>query len=331
MQTLEMFSSRYGVSIPFDTQRIRAGRNSEVSLLSNMDGKWILKNYYQHSSDQRDRLGAEFGFLEFLTNAGIPGVARPLGMDRALHCALYSFLPGRRPTVITPDHIGQAADFISNINRIRETPNALALPVAADACFSWQAHFDLTSSRIDSLLVVKPDSELEIEVHAFVKEQLLPLWTLLKKKLLKGIAHSQLTELLPSEFRMVSPSDFGFHNTLEDDGRLSFVDFEYAGWDDPAKLICDFICQPELPATQSQGQQFMKELRLDLQHQDALERRVQLLLPVHRLKWCCILLNEFRVEDRNRRIHAGLGSEGLLADQLKKAKWYFNVHLAASL
>ena len=49
--------------------------------------------------------------------------------------------------------------------------------------------------------------------------------------------------------RVVSPSDFGFHNALRtEDGRLAFLDFEYAGWDDPAKLVCDFELQPAVPA-----------------------------------------------------------------------------------
>ena len=46
----------------------------------------------------------------------------------------------------------------------------------------------------------------------------------------------------------LSPSDFGFHNALvDDDGQVTFLDFEYAGRDDPAKLVSDFFCQPEIP------------------------------------------------------------------------------------
>src|SRR5690606_1492036 len=48
-------------------------------------------------------------------------------------------------------------------------------------------------------------------------------------------------ELAP-RFRLLSPSDFGFHNMLRrDDGSLAFIDFEYFGWDDPAKLAADFL------------------------------------------------------------------------------------------
>ena len=30
-------------------------------------------------------------------------------------------------------------------------------------------------------------------------------------------------------------------------GELCFLDFEYAGWDDPAKMVADFFCQPAVP------------------------------------------------------------------------------------
>jgi hypothetical protein len=327
-EPFEIFCRQHGVLPPLGMERIRAGRNSEVHRISNPHGQWILKNYYLHSGDKRDRLGTEFGFLAFLKDLGAPIVARPLGIDHALHCALYTYLPGTRPNAITPSHIQQAAHFIKTINLSRNAPAALALPMAADACLSWQAHMELAASRIDRLLAVQPTQELEMEVHRFVRKELLPLWLRLKASLMQALAPSQTALPLSMDERIISPSDFGFHNVLENQGELFFLDFEYAGWDDPAKLICDFICQPELPVTQSQGQQFMDELLPELRHPDKLKLRVELLLPVHRLKWCCILLNEFRLEDRNRRLHAGVGSDGLLADQLGKAKWYFNTHLA---
>ena len=48
------------------------------------------------------------------------------------------------------------------------------------------------------------------------------------------------TELPPGQW-CISPSDFGFHNVLRrPGGHLVFLDFEHAGWDDPAKLFGDF-------------------------------------------------------------------------------------------
>ena len=52
---------------------------------------------------------------------------------------------------------------------------------------------------------------------------------------------------LPVEQRTLSPSDFGFHNALRrPDGRVVFLDLEYFGWDDPAKMISDFLLHPAL-------------------------------------------------------------------------------------
>ena len=39
----------------------------------------------------------------------------------------------------------------------------------------------------------------------------------------------------------VSPSDFGFQNTLISKNIVYFIDFEYAGLDDPVKCILDFF------------------------------------------------------------------------------------------
>jgi Phosphotransferase enzyme family len=328
IEAIELFCSRHGVPLPFEISRVRAGRNSEVFMLSGRQAKWILKNYHQHGSDKRERLKTEFGFLEFLNSCGVQGIARPLGMDPIQQIALYSCLSGVRPTAITSDHIGQAAKFVRNINQFGRSGAALQLPLAADACLSWHAHFELTRSRIERLLKVGPESKVEIQAHEFSQTKLLPLSKHLEEKIVAAIKPTGTEVLLTQEERILSPSDFGFHNTLETNGQLAFVDFEYAGWDDPAKLICDFICQPELPVSVDQGWAFMEEFLEYLPYPDAVRARVQHLLPIHRIKWCCILLNEFRVEDRSRRLHAGVDSIDLLAQQLGKARRYFDNHLA---
>jgi hypothetical protein len=102
----------------------------------------------------------------------------------------------------------------------------------------------------------------------------------------------------------LSPSDFGFHNALVDGPRIGFLDFEYAGRDDPAKLVCDFFAQPELPAPQALFEPFVTRLvsSLGLNAQDA--ARCHALRAAYRVKWACILLNEFLPHDAARRAFA---------------------------
>ena len=43
----------------------------------------------------------------------------------------------------------------------------------------------------------------------------------------------------------ISASDFGLHNAIMTERGIVFFDFEFAGWDDPAKAIVDFLLQPQ--------------------------------------------------------------------------------------
>jgi hypothetical protein len=325
---LGAFCGRHGIRGPLVREPVGAGRNSRVTRLGNQDGQWILKEYGPRSlggQDGHDRLRAEFAFLQYLDSGDVADVARPLGADRDLGCALYSWLPGARPTHITADHIAQAAQFIVSVNRDRTLPRARALAAAADACQGPHDHLALIRTRLTQLTALEPLSVLEEQALALVIDRYVPAWHSLEETLIDGMATTRNTTPI------LSPSDFGFHNTLAHQGRLAFVDFEYAGWDDPAKLICDFICQPELPITPAQGMQFIEYLSGAFPDAGELRRRVEWLLPAHRLKWCCILLNEFRPEYHRRRVHAGIASEGLLRTQLAKAERYFEEHMSACM
>jgi hypothetical protein len=98
---------------------------------------------------------------------------------------------------------------------------------------------------------------------------------------------------------------------------LVFLDFEYAGRDDPAKLVTDFFCQPQVPIPLAYRDRFLARLGLD---QPALAR-CELLLDACRVKWACILLNDFLPVGAARRAFAQAGErEARCAAQLEEAK-----------
>src|ERR1700733_3375107 len=100
------FLGRHGIRAPFVQEFIGAGRNSRVTRLGNRDGQWILKEYGPRNlggQDGHDRLGAELAFLQYLDSGSVADVARPVGSDCDLRCALHSWLPGGRPTHVTAD------------------------------------------------------------------------------------------------------------------------------------------------------------------------------------------------------------------------------------
>jgi hypothetical protein len=69
-------------------------------------------------------------------------------------------------------------------------------------------------------------------------------------------------------------------------------------------MACDFCCQPAVPVPREHLPVFVAAVAGLWATPSAFRRRVELLLPVYELKWCCIMLNEFLPDD-GRRTFAG--------------------------
>ena len=79
----------------------------------------------------------------------------------------------------------------------------------------------------------------------------------IKENIFKSFSKSEMTKKLNKKDLILSPSDFGFHNVIKKNKKLFFFDFEYAGMDDPVKLISDFICQPDYQLSKQQSYFFL--------------------------------------------------------------------------
>jgi hypothetical protein len=274
----------------FALEPLPGGANNRVFRVRFPEKSALLKAYFQHPGDKRDRLGAEFSFSRFAWDAGLRCLPEPLACDRQNHLGLYEFVEGQPIREADRDSVQQALEFFRELNRHRAA--ATDLPTASEACFSVAEHLATVERRVTVL-----NGVVDAGAAAFVREELAPCW--------RKIAGKIPADTTPVE-RCVSPSDFGFHNALrEASGRLRFIDFEYAGWDDPAKMICDFFCQPAVPVSREFLPMF-----------EPSERAVRL-LPVYRVKWCCIMLNDFLPVGSKRRQYAGREDCGR---QLEKAR-----------
>ena len=120
-----------------------------------------------------------------------------------------------------------------------------------------------------------------------------------------------------------------FHNAiLLKDGRFRFIDFEYAGWDDPAKTVCDFFCQPEIPVPIKYFPLFEASVLEMSPDPKKLAQRIELLFPVYKIKWCCIILNDFLpVEGKRRQFAKKRDCIERKKIQLSKAESYLHQFL----
>jgi hypothetical protein len=315
----------------FRLEPLSASGNNRVFTLLSGDEKLVLKWYFHDAADERDRLAAEYAFLEHAWSIGLRCVPRPIGKDLTQHLAIYEFVEGRKlePPQVDGLAMSQAAQFLANLNSPESRAAAGRLPSASEACFSVAEHFAMVDARLARFDAMRPQSDVDTAAALFVK-QLEQFWAATKTQLRAGCEAMGLSfdVELPSEARCLSPSDFGFHNALvRPGGSLCFIDFEYAGWDDPAKAVGDFFSHPGVPVPHDQFEQFLAQVLTPFDHSESVSARVRLLEPMFQVKWCCIILNEFLPAGARRRNFAnpGIDAEQRKQRQLAKAKNFFEL------
>ncbi|WP_407641547.1 protein kinase family protein [Desulfobacula phenolica] len=254
--------------------------------------------------------------MGFAGHSGIKNIPRLLAMDRRNLLGLFQFIEGRKPTEedIELDYIKQALGFIRKLNYGNKGSALHSLPYASDACFSIAEHIASLERRFKSLQDIVQTDSVCLEAKQFISEVLYPEWKGLKPVIKKKIVGSgiKLEQRLCLEETIISPSDFGFHNSILTKKKLFFIDFEYAGWDDPAKMICDFFCQPEIPVPLDYFTCFVNDVSSMIygrNKKNTLTRRSKLLFPLYRLKWCCIMLNDFVPAAGKRKKFAFFGED----------------------
>ncbi len=291
---------------------VSGGANNRIFHATGTSGEVIIKAYHHSNADQRDRFAAEQRFYHLC----LPQTAKTLAWDAENRLGAFSVIHGRKLSAdeVTEEDVQQCIEWICGIQQTRQHHEATDVAQAADVCLSIEDHISLVERRVKRLLETGEDHG---EFRSFVSEALAPHLEDMAARV-REEAGALLDVPLPMEHRVLSPSDFGFHNALKDDaGRLWFFDFEYAGWDDPAKLLCDIFCQPQVPVSIAYAETFVQAMQQS-SGDESLPARFKLLLPLHAAKWACILLNEFLKTDADRRRFAGL--QDRRADQLEKAR-----------
>ena len=275
---------------------IDGGGNSRAFKVTAEDGsRFAAKVYPDPTADGQDRLAVESGALNFIRRRGIECVPQPIVSDSAKQCALFEYIEGTKvtPNEVSEADIDQATQFLARLDGLKNDPESSIIPSAAEACFSVQDIIDNLDSRLARLEGAGAQEFLSVEfVPAF---QRTVEWC---EERISGTGESMDAELAVND-RTLSPSDFGFHNAIRrDDGELVFLDFEYFGWDDPAKMISDFLLHPAMDLSPSLKARFVTNMAGD---NPAVMERLETVFPLFGLKWSLILLNAFLPQYRLQR------------------------------
>jgi len=306
---------------------VRGGGNNRLFRIDAQDGSsWAFKVYGSREEDPRDRMGAEVGGLRFLERYNVSSVPRVMAHDRRAGCAVYEWIDGTSvnpPSIIDVD---AALRFVAELQALGQVDGTERLPLASAATLSGDAVVKQIVSRRARFDVLSSADEGCEDLFGFLDGDYASVVATAIETARAGYAANDLdfdTELDQSQW-VLSPSDFGFHNTLRrKSGRLAFIDFEYFGWDDPAKLVSDFLLHPGMTLSRPFRQRFLKGgMAVYGEGDPTFQTRLKALYPLYGLCWCLIILNEFLPDFWARRVAAaGTLDAGVVRDrQLQKAR-----------
>lgn len=283
--------------------QLQGGINNCVFRCGKGSVKHVIKGYPVAAQGQRDRMQAEVDFLKYARLVAPHYVPRLVHHDPSMRCIVIEHFDGEayaEGVVPSPHDIAGALDFFRLLNVDRNAAQKHISLNAAEGFLRLSEHI----ANVQNRLKLMGTDHLPREIQTQATELLNKVKTASEKVTSKTeslIGNGTVADGIDPDQRCISPSDFGFHNAIRTISGPKFIDFEFSGWDDPAKTMADFILQPRVPT----GSPMLPMLVASNCHQiDEIEQRCEVMGPVLRLKWLCIMLTVLQPERLMRILDA---------------------------
>ena len=304
-----------------DMRHLDRGGNNVTLLVETACGRYVAKHYPTMPDDGWDRFFAESAGLNFLNAAGVSAVPLLVGSDAKTRVAVMTECGVPAECVAKSDDIEACVTFAQRLHEIRALDGAESIPLAAESCLAPKDVVNQVVARRQRLDAVSASYPELNRFLADVFDPALSKYHQISNAALCAAGISQDAQL-PRQWQTLSPSDFGLHNAVRgEDDCLTFVDFEYFGWDDPVRLVSDFLLHPGHHLDNDAKCQFMDGCCAVYGSDSNFPNRFRALYCLIGLRWCMILLNEFLPERMARRRAAGRVDQrtSMLKGQLRKA------------
>ncbi|MFC1665005.1 aminoglycoside phosphotransferase family protein [Pseudomonadota bacterium] len=299
------------------------GNSRIYRLMMDSGSRMALKHYPDRLSDSRPRLQTEYCALSFLSEKSINSVPKVIEKDEDLNIGLYEWIEGHPVIDPTLVDLRQALEFIKELHQLVGEIDEEDFPRASEACLSAVDLIRQVEKRLNELAAVKEDYG---DLYFFLEQIFIPMWKKVKEQSYSNWPVESRERHLPRKKQTLSPSDFGFHNVLKEDGKITFIDFDYFGWDDPVKLTADFLWHPAMVLKPQISAEWIKGMMQHFSVDPEFKKRLCAAMPLYGMRWAMIVLNEFLPGFAERRRNAGetdsYDMDCARRAQLQKAKRY---------
>jgi hypothetical protein len=196
-------------------------------------------------AERSERFYRETLFLTACESLDAQSVPRLVESCADHRVAVMTHERGNRPTEFSMNQEQQIVEFLVAIQKL--TLERGPFPTAIEAVWSTE---DFENSLQQRTALLQFRTALLGDQSPATK------WLELVRRYMESALHItdlrwlesmlRTTSYLPqTSRRFLSPSDLGMHNCLNDEERLIFLDFEYAGEDSGINLVGDLVMQPD--------------------------------------------------------------------------------------
>ena len=306
---------------------LSGGINNTVNLEYNETGFFVRKSFDKALPTSRNRFNAETSLLQLASVTCEDMVPQLLNID---HDNLVFDME-----YIKPDNsfggfgiiqdVTRAMDFWGHLNQNRGEAEARVKNLAVDSSPDIRSHLENVSQRISCFTTDKVSDPHLVSSAQMILHSINEKLEIMHQDINKSFKNQEHLYLCPREQFLISPGDFGFHNAIKSRDRFKFIDFEFGGWDDPAKTFCDFYLQPDilidpkcivLPKIMARDSDFLK--------------RISVMADIIYLKWLVIILGLLDTTRyvRLKNLRGEAACNTLMNRRIIKASNYMNNRLS---
>ena len=267
------------------------GGNNRIREVAFVGGeRMAVKHYLTDPDDPRPRRDSEWKFLNLLWSHGFTQIPQP--NHTWSDGSSMGLIEGSSPKDISDDNLPDYLLLLRRLDEIGGQAERDQLNMAADARIRPIEWLEAVARR-SAQTVEACEREGLTSISAFLTGPFESLKQTASHTFESVCSQADIEpdHKLPFELWFPSPSDLGPHNTVVAGDRLVFLDFEYAGWDDPAKLLADFLHHV---AHQTPAQTRLTIIRGFVQSRERdpkLWSRLRAIADLVALEWILIVLN----------------------------------------
>ncbi len=287
--------------------QLKGRKNSKIYKIEFKNKNYaIVKQYPDRFNDRRLRIEREIEAFKILKKYKFDNVPKVIEYNKDFNLLIMEYINGYTPKKISIEDLNQSIKFVKKIKKIKIEKQNYPF-FAEESCENFKNLLNQINYKFNDLVKVSNNSKiLKNHLNNILKKTMNNLFKSSKKLKIYKILFKKTN----NDHLILSPSDFGFHNTIKSK-KLYFIDFEYFGLDDPVKLVIDFILHPGMKINLQLKKKWLKTNLSIFANDKYFKKRLFFLIPFFAIRWALIVLNDFKIKQssnsqRNKQIEKSI-------------------------